>query len=156
DADPLANFDGLAVDLEGTVATLPVITERSLRFELETTSVDDVAVHARVLVIADPAPSPAALHEADAGPSVGATAEPQLPSVGASLILHGRLRPNPGQPPRALLFPSFTIAEQASLGPLPLGARLRQAAVENIRRGLPEPQASLAAGVLLGGTGRLS
>ncbi|HET6319894.1 MAG TPA: ComEC/Rec2 family competence protein [Chloroflexota bacterium] len=167
DADPLANFSGLDIDLRGEVSSVPIRTDRALRFVLTTTAADGIPVHTRVLVIAEPetaADNAEAFHVdrgSEAAPSQaappGQLSEKRLPALGDSLQLRGRLRPNDGTPPRAVLFPSITIVNaEASAAPLAIGARLRTAAMSNIQAGLPEPQASLAAGVLLGGSGRLS
>ena len=138
DPDPLANFNGLEVQLHGEVSTIPLRTDRALRFVLTTTAIDATAVHTRVLIVADPA------------------GQDPLPSLGDAITAHGRLRPNAGVPPRALIYPEISVLTQDTPGPLALGARLRDIGVQGIQRGLPEPQASLAAGVLLGGSGRLS
>jgi len=55
-----------------------------------------------------------------------------------------------------LLFPRL-IAQvpAAALGPLEWLANVRASAAAGIRRYLPEPQASLSAGLLLGGSGQL-
>src|SRR5213076_2518660 len=40
DPDPLANFNGLEVQLHGEVSTIPLRTDRALRFVLTTTAID--------------------------------------------------------------------------------------------------------------------
>ena len=77
-------------------------------------------------------------------------------ATGEALVLEGRLLAGDGTAPPTLLFPRLLGREPPSaLGPSAWLAGLRAAAQAGIRRYLPEPQASLSAGVLLGGSGRL-
>src|SRR5262249_14655478 len=56
---------------------------------------------------------------------------------------------------RTLLFPSIVLIDSAGFGLKAVAARARAAAIAGIQKFLAEPQASLATGVLLGGSGRL-
>ena len=77
-------------------------------------------------------------------------------AVGGYLTLEGRLLAGDGRGPPSLLFPRLIERfPAAALGPLDWLANLRASAAAGIRRYLPEPQASLSAGLLLGGTGQL-
>jgi ComEC/Rec2-related protein len=138
DRDALANFSGLDVVLRGEVSSTPLRTDRALRFMLATTSVDQQPARAKVLIMAEPR-----VDEPEPGP-------------GDTLEVQGLLRPSPGVPARAVIYPRITVLAHGSTSPLAFGAGLRQAVIDGIERGLPEPQASLAAGVLLGGSGNLS
>jgi competence protein ComEC len=76
---------------------------------------------------------------------------------GDRITAGGRLRPpSMVNQPRELLFPRITLLESGGTGLANQLARARHAAIQRIEHYLPEPQASLAAGVLLGGSGRLS
>jgi competence protein ComEC len=77
-------------------------------------------------------------------------------AVGETLVLEGRLLGADGRAPPTLLFPRLVERQPAEpLDPAALLGGLRTAAEGGIRANLPEPQASLAVGVLLGGAGRL-
>jgi ComEC/Rec2-related protein len=138
DQDALANFSGLDVQLRGEVSSTPLRTDRALRFMFTTSSVDEQPARAKVLIVAEP------------------RVDAPEPGPGDTLEVQGMLRPDAGVPPRALINPRITLLAHDTMSPLAFGAHLRQAALDGIERGLPEPQASLAAGVLLGGSGNLS
>ncbi|HEY3059622.1 MAG TPA: ComEC/Rec2 family competence protein [Chloroflexota bacterium] len=147
--DPLAAFANTPARITGRLATAPVRTERALRFVVDVATVGGATVHeARVLVVADPEdPAVADLGLGDTVDVRGRLGSPDGPSAtppigGGSVI-------------RTMLFPKLTRLESASTEPLALAARLRTSAISAIQHALPEPQASLAAGVLLGGSGRL-
>ncbi|MGI9146964.1 MAG: ComEC/Rec2 family competence protein, partial [Chloroflexota bacterium] len=77
-------------------------------------------------------------------------------STGDPVVLEGRLLPSDGSGPPTLLFPHVLDRQPEPLsGPSALVDRVRAAARAGIDRNLPEPEASLAAGVLLGGAGHL-
>ena len=87
---------------------------------------------------------------------VGDPAALSASTPGEALLLEGRLLAGDGQHPPTLLFPAVLGREPPStLEPSARIDALRAAAQAGIRRYLPEPQASLSAGVLLGGYGRL-
>jgi competence protein ComEC len=140
--DPLRHFANLPVQLRGRVETAPQRTERSIRFVLSISQVGQAPVDgARVLVVADPLePVAQDLGLGDVVDARGKLGEPE--STGAAL--------------RAVVFPRLTLLERGGTEPLAVSARLRAAAIEAIQDALPEPHASLTAGVLLGGSGRLS
>jgi ComEC/Rec2-related protein len=138
DGDPLANFTARSVTLHGQISSVPTRTERSTRFLVSVTSVNSTAVQARVAIIADPHSEP----------------DGQL-HIGDAIAATGKLITNQGAPARALIYPRVSLIQRAEPSPLLIGAQLRTAAIASIQRQLPEPQASLAAGVLLGGSGRL-
>jgi ComEC/Rec2-related protein len=118
---------------------------------------------------AEAAPSPEdAASAAPRGPSapsnelervavVGDPATFGAASEGDCLTLEGRLAPpSDARGPPTLVFPRLlSVAPQPGAGPRVWLARLREHADGGIRAYLPEPQASLASGVLLGGQGRL-
>src|SRR5207247_1621699 len=77
-------------------------------------------------------------------------------AMGDYLVLEGRLRASNSRGPPTLLFPrllAYTPAD--ALSPLDWLANVRTKAAAGIRRYLPEPQASLSSGLLLGGSGQL-
>ena len=77
-------------------------------------------------------------------------------ATGEALVLEGRLLASDGRGPPTLLFPQVLAREPPPASePSALLGGLRAAARAGIEHNLPEPQASLSAGVLLGGTGRL-
>jgi competence protein ComEC len=142
DSDPLRDFTNVPVQLRGRVETTPQRTERSIRFILSVSHVGQAPIdNARVLLVADPLEQGA-----------------QCVGLGDVVEARGRL----GEPDnasgalRAMVFPRLTLLERGGTEPLALLARLRAAAVAAIQDALPEPHASLTAGVLLGGSGRLS
>jgi competence protein ComEC len=85
--------------------------------------------------------------------------EPALASsvaVGETLVLEGRLLAPDARAPPTLLFPRLLDRQPADpLDSTAVLGGLRVAAERGIRANLPEPQASLSSGVLLGGAGRL-
>jgi competence protein ComEC len=87
---------------------------------------------------------------------VGDPAIASAVAVGETLVLEGRLLAADGRAPPTLLFPRLVDRQPAEqLDPVALLGALRAAAERGIRANLPEPHASLSAGVLLGGGGRL-
>jgi len=138
DPDPLAGLEHTRVVLHGEVISTPLITPRSSRFTLQVSAAGSAPVDARVQIIGDPA---------------GAAGKV---AIGDTLVADGRLLPAEGGPLRTLLFPQLEVTQSDAVEPMAIAASIRAAAVSGIQAYLPEPQASLAAGVLLGGSGNLS
>jgi competence protein ComEC len=85
------------------------------------------------------------------GPATFAAVE-----AGDSVVLEGRLREADSRSPPTLLFPRLVQRSKADAqSPIDWLANLRARAAAGIRRYLPEPQGSLSAGLLLGGSGQL-
>jgi competence protein ComEC len=106
-----------------------------------------------------PAGSDANLTSGQALGSLAVVGDPALfgeLETGDYLVLEGHLRAAASRSPLTLLFPRL-IAHHAENAPGPLDwlANLRTRASAGIRRYLPEPHGSLAAGLLLGGSGQL-
>src|SRR5919201_5847143 len=77
-------------------------------------------------------------------------------AVGDRIQAEGRLRQTEPRGPLAMPFPRLRLLDQPADGPVPFATRLRGAAERAIQARLPEPQAGLATGVLLGGSAGLT
>jgi competence protein ComEC len=149
--DPvLASYLGLPVTIDGRVVDGPSFGPRSTRVLVAASAIGSAggeprqtaANSARVVVIGEP-------HNEVL----------EAANVDDRLRVEGTLTArDSGQPP-VVLFPSRLSLEAWRPGPLeaPMAwlGRLRTSGMHTIQRALPEPQGSLAAGVLLGGPGKL-
>ncbi len=182
DRDPLAAFANMRTHITGRVASSPLKTERSLRFAVDVRTVGGAAVHAaRVLVVADPQDRTVdglGLGDGiEARGTLGGPDEARSPPPGAGApvvrtMLFPKLARLASAPtdsmnttPTDSMATAHTdsmataatdIMAAAATDTMARAARLRAAAISAIQAALPEPQASLTAGVLLGGSGRLS
>ena len=138
DPEALAALEQTRVTVSGEVISTPQITARSSRFVLAAESVNATPLDTRLQVVGDP--------HAAAG----------RVAVGDRIQAAGRLLPAEGGPLRTLYFPELTVTPSDAPHLMALAASLRADAVRGIQAYLPEPQASLAAGILLGGSGNLS
>jgi competence protein ComEC len=143
----LEAYDGQSVRLRGEVVQPPTIGPAAAQLLVDAQSIGAAGRDppplptatslVRVRVVGDPA-------------TLGGLAQ------GDALVLEGRLLAGAGSSPPTLLFPQLLGREpQPSFKPSAVLDGLRAAADAGIHRYLPEPQASLSAGVLLGGRGRL-
>ncbi len=143
-SDMPGTFTGSRVRVLATADAPATVSAASARLNVTVSAIalaghDAVPSHAmRALVVGDPGPFASV-------------------ASGDRLTLEGRLVANDARRVPTLLFPTLLERHAATSPPSLLVqlASLRQTAQLNIARWLPEPQASLAAGVLLGGSGRL-
>jgi competence protein ComEC len=158
----LEPYYGLAVRARGVVLEPPVLTSSgaSARMAFE---IDGLAPAGR-----DPPPGPLGTpsKSGDGPPSLAARVRVIGPATlleevaaGDRWLLEGRLLSGEGHGQATLLFPRLVRRDmplgEAAVTPMDMLANLRTAAGGAIRRYLPEPQGSLAVGVLLGGSGGL-
>ncbi len=168
-ADALGPLVGSDVLLEGQVQATPTLGPRSVVFRLAATSVAATAVAATA---SDAAPRPVAVlvqvvaspdglaGELEAGDRVAATGRLTLPlpTAAAPARADGLRRQGVFS---QLLFPSLRREatgppDAPPLTPLASLAALRAAAAQRLRDLLPQPQAALASGLLLGGSAGMS
>ncbi|HLZ30792.1 MAG TPA: ComEC/Rec2 family competence protein [Chloroflexota bacterium] len=151
DTAPLEPYVGQTVRLRGVVRQPPNIGAATAQLLVEPRAVGPTG--------RDPPPLAAAAGTAPGATRVRVVGDPGTLgalATGDALVLEGRLLAGDARAPPSLLFPQLLGWEPAStLGLVARLAGLRAAAQAGVRRYLPEPQASLAAGVLLGGSGRL-
>jgi competence protein ComEC len=154
----LEAYSGQVLRLRGTLLEPPAESSSgtSVRFPLE--------VHAISQAGSDPPAPPSAPR---AVPAPARAAAGQLMVIGApaafgqvladdEVVLEGRVLAGQGRAPPTLSFPRLLEHTPAQLpGPLAWLANLRSKAAAGIHRSLPEPQASLSTGLLLGGPGQL-
>ena len=142
--DPLASFAGVSAEVHGQIAAAPTRTDRSLRLLLDVDTVaSEPVADARLLVITDPdGPANAARPPGDRLTLSGRIAAPTAPRQQHEMVF-----------PRIIRFDP--VDADLLHQPLLFFARLRTSIAASVQRWVPEPQASLASGVLLGGSGLL-